>query len=63
MMTKVKDILVTIVIMLFIYLVFYPVVWVDNRWSDYLRWYYTKRNIPFKVINDKFTDVIVRLDR
>ena len=63
MVDKIKDILIAVVAMMFIWLIFYPVVWVDRCWSNYLRWYYTKRNIPFKVINDKFNDVIIRLDQ
>lgn len=62
MFEHIKDILRTIVIMMFMYLLFLPIVWLDNRWTDYRKWYYTRRGIPFKTVHDKFGDVVTRLD-
>jgi hypothetical protein len=48
--------------MMFMYLLFLPIVWLDNQWTDYRKWYYTRRGIPFKTVHDKFGDVVTRLD-
>ena len=63
MLDKIKDALLTCLIMLFLWSVFYPIVWTNRLRVRYLVWYYTKRGIPFYRTNDKFSVVITRLDK
>lgn len=42
---------------------FYGIVYLDRARTKFLKFYYTKRGIPFSVHKDKFSDYIVRLDK